>query len=79
MTNSSTAGIGLRIDQEETFIAMAALLRPRDFGRRGRRLDDAHRVAVGQEAAARRDHARVGIEAADDLDAVADAPADRRP
>ena len=42
-------------------------------------LDHAHRVAVGEEAAAGGDDACVGVEPAGDLDAVADAPADCRP
>src|SRR5512139_248598 len=71
-TNSSTAGIGLRIDQAETFIAGTSPLR-----RGGRGLaDDPHEITVAQEADAARDDPRVGGEALDDFDAVAHAAAD---
>src|SRR5688572_11914992 len=64
--NSRIAGIGLRIDQAETF--MGLLLR---LGR----LHHAHRIAVGEESAAARHHAHAGLEAAGNLDAVARAAA----
>src|SRR6478672_11129888 len=67
-TNSITAGIGLRIDQADTFI-MVVLLAPGRRGRgarrarRGRRCagrpHHAHQVAVVQEAAAAGHDARV--------------------
>ena len=69
MMKSSTAGIGLRIDQDETFImawrlrCAAARAAARRGARRRRRVDDAHQVAVGEEAAARGDDARVGARA----------------
>src|SRR6218665_3882586 len=68
MMNSSTPGMGLRMDQEETFIMVRvsrSLLR--------RRGDHLHEVAVGQEPAAARDHLRIGRHTALDLDAVAHA------
>src|SRR5215217_7075153 len=74
MMNSSTAGTGFWIDQRETLMAMVVRstagekgLRPRRRGDRGRRIDDAHQVAVGEEAAALGDDAGVGGETGDDL------------
>src|SRR6476620_4435914 len=72
-TNSITAGIGLRIDQDETFSIAAPSLARRGGGRRGGggRVHHADRVAFVEEAAARGDQARVGRQAVHDLDAVA--------
>src|SRR3569832_1069403 len=54
-TKNNTAGIGLRIDQDETFRTA-----PSPRGRGGRRaVRHAHQVAVVEEAGTRRDHARV--------------------
>ena len=82
MMNSRIAGVGLRIDQAETFIWCGLTSSPSSARlARGlaaaRAVDHAHRVAVAEEAAARGHDARVGVQAAGDLDAVADAPADR--
>src|SRR4051794_38547977 len=60
MMNSSIDGIGLRMHHAETFIVMAC---PSFVGRDGlgRGVGHAHEVAVGEEAATRRDDARVRI------------------
>src|SRR5438105_12157946 len=74
MMKSSTAGIGLRMHQAETFIVMLASLAGSD-GRAGgcgldrRRVDDLHEVAVAEEAAAGGDDARVAAQSRGDLDA----------
>src|SRR6218665_2443221 len=72
MMNSSTPGMGLRMDQEETFI-MGWSLRSLGRGGRGRCGHDLDEVAVGEEPAAAGHHLRVGRHAGDDLDAVAHA------
>src|SRR5688572_11920605 len=64
---SRIAGIGLRIDQDETFIVLLGA------GGGLSRLDDSHQVSVGEERRPARDYARVGLEATRDLDAIADA------
>ena len=67
MMKSRIAGIGLRIDQGESSWPC-----PLPFCLSATR----HDIAVVEEAGAMRDDARVGAEAAGDLDAVADAAAD---
>src|SRR5687767_10344346 len=78
-TNSITAGIGLRIDQEETFIMRGApwlsALGAGGRGDRRRRIDQPHQVAVVQEPGARGDDARVGRQSADDLQLIPHQPA----
>ena len=64
MTNSSIAGIGLRIDQAETFMAGA-------MASGAAAAHDAHGVAVGEEADAAGDHPASASSRAD-LDALAD-------
>src|SRR6187431_1087612 len=68
-TNSITAGIGLRIDQDETFImARSSPGRRRGRRRRGRRIGEPHQVAVVQEAGAAGHDACIGRKARGDLD-----------
>src|SRR5580765_5747420 len=82
MMKSSTAGIGLRMHQAETFTFMVASLAGGD-GRAGarrldrRRVDVLHEVAVAEEAAAGGDDAGVAAEPGGDLDPVADPSAHR--
>src|SRR5688572_21786311 len=64
---SRIAGIGLRIDQDETFIILF-----RACGGLSR-VDDPHQVAVGEKRCPARDDARVGLEAVGDFDPIADA------
>src|SRR6478609_1263837 len=76
--NSNTAGIGLRIDQDDTLIMRASLgggRQARGTGRRAhgrapgrRQVDHAHEIAVGKEAGARGHHARRRIQPAGDFD-----------
>ena len=72
---SRIAGIGFLIDQEDP---PTIALPPSPHGPAGtRRCDDAHGVAIDEEADTVRDDLLRGIDTADDLDAVARAAADR--
>jgi hypothetical protein len=73
--NSRIAGIGVRIEYEETLIAMPGLV-DADARAALRGRHDAHGVAVGQEAGAAVDDACGGVQPGGDLDAVAAAAAD---
>src|SRR5882762_8820368 len=83
MMNKSIDGIGLRMHQAETFIAIPLFARCRrggagrlDGGLGRRRIGHAHGVAVREEATARRDDARRSIESGGDLHPVADTASD---
>ena len=60
-TNSITAGIGLRIDQEETLSMRCHFLGCGRCGRR--RVHHTHRVAVLEEGPTTDHHACIGIQA----------------
>src|SRR5688572_7723841 len=69
-TNSITAGIGLRIDQEETFIMGMALLALGGGCGRHRRVDQPHQISIVEESRPGSDDAGVGCQPADDLQLV---------
>ena len=84
MMKSRMAGVGLRIDQDETLMVIGA-----SAGRNDRRIgrvrtavpvdalvDHAHEIAVAEEGPPRDDHSGGGVDAAGDLDAVSDTSAD---
>ena len=78
-TNSMTAGMGLRIDQEETLsmagasssAAAAEAGGARGASRRSGRIGNANQVTIVQETRAGCHDARIGGKPVDDLDAVA--------
>src|SRR5882724_10673361 len=80
MMKSRIAGVGLRMDQEDTFsMSVSPGSRGGQLGRGGRGRGSrhhAHGVAVGQKAGAGCHHLGRSVEAAGDLDALADAAPD---
>src|ERR1035437_9515267 len=71
---SSIAGIGLRMDQDETFMQCSSRGLAGDcnggFSGARRCLDDTNRVAIGEESNAAGNNVLAGVETTDDLDAI---------